>query len=156
MWSLIFGISFFTSMGVAQAPDSLTNQKILEELQGVQATLARVIEVLEKGQRAQLILVRIQIDQGRAAALESQRIQLLEQERDLEKESTEAAALARAQDSGLLRTAPGAPNTINARKDQASRKLEEVRRMRTSVEQELTALRNRIATMEKSLEEALR
>jgi hypothetical protein len=156
MYRTLVGFSLVTVLGLAQTADSLTNQKVLEELKGVRATLARIMEVLEKGQRAQLLLARLQIDEGRVVALEGQRIQLTAQERELEKELAEAASLARAEESGLIRTAPGAPSTAATRQDQATRKLDEVRRARRTVDQALTTLRNRIATTEKSLEEALR
>jgi hypothetical protein len=48
MFRLLVGLFLFTSLCAAQTPDPLTNQKVLEELKVVRATLARVIEVLEK------------------------------------------------------------------------------------------------------------
>jgi hypothetical protein len=111
---------------------------------------------VEKNQRALLLLVTIQLDESRIANLETQRLQLVEQEKDLEKEANEAAELVRAEEAGLFRTAPGLPSVSLTRQDQVTRNQEDLRRTRAALEQQLMTLRTRLAGLEKSLEEILR
>jgi hypothetical protein len=149
--------------GFAQLPDASANQKLIEELRGVRATL----EKLEKGQKAQIILARIQIDESRAATLETQRLQLLAEEQDLEKDAARDATVSRTEGSAgrtLVRVAPDGsqeilpsppPNSGSTTADPA-RNLDDVRRSRQSLDVKIAELREQIAVWEKQLDEVLR
>jgi hypothetical protein len=150
----------------AQAPDSVGNQKVLAELKDMQASLKgllQLMETIEKGQKSQLTLTRIQIDEYRVATLEAQRLQLLARERELTREVAASPPAARTEESGgqMLPTSPTGPPDAGGRSSaspssvrlaQSSRTLEEVRRNRQIVEQQIAVIRARIDKMERSLE----
>ena len=144
------------ALGRAQAPDSAGSQKILEELKGVRAELARVTGLLEKSQRAQLLLGRLQVEASRMAVLEAEQVRLSAQEPGLEKEASSTAAVVRAEETGALPTLPGAVSPSRNLAAQARGKLEDSRRARQNAEQEIARLKNQIASIEKSLEEITR
>lgn len=67
---------------LAQAPEVLTQQRMLEELKAIQGALER----LENSQRRRAGMLRIQIDEQLVAALQAQRLQLSAREAELNKE----------------------------------------------------------------------
>lgn len=157
-------LSVLPAVGMTQARDLATDQKILAELKGVRAAL----EKLEAGQKTLAALTRIQIDEGRIAHLEAQRLQLSAKEQELKKEVDRAAMTLRGVESGSatgpVQTATGRGESISsvdlgplrARHSQAAQNAEETTRARQSIEQSIAVLRNRIAVMEKYLEGATR
>ena len=163
-------LALLSALCLAQAPDPLANQKAQSQLKEMQDSLTRLLllmETIEKGQKSQLVLTRIQIDEYRAATLESQRLQLLARERELTREVAAASAAAKSEEGAgqMVPTSPtGPPETggrsgagpASARLAQSSGQLEEVRRNRQSVEQQIAAIRARIEKMERSLDEVPR
>jgi hypothetical protein len=112
-------------------------------------------------------LLGLQIGEGRLAQLEAQRQQLLAQERELQKETSQAAGAQRQEKGGaaLVRVRPdGQPEYGSSAESagqtthaaQASGRLEEVRRSRQGVEQAIRNLQRQIAAWEKLLENTSR
>lgn len=144
---------------LAQTQDVATNQKILDELRSIRASLER----LEKGQRALLALARIQADGSQLTALEAQRQRLAAEERDLEKEIAAATRTMAAPTPMMMNpdgtSQPAEPidtGPLRARLNQASSSLKEVQRAREKLDQEIAWLKGRIAAAEKLIEDALR
>ena len=142
----------------AQADPSV-QQKLLDEMKNVRASLVRI----EKGQNALLALIRIQVEEGRVAALEARRLRLEGQEQSVGKEiETTAAALANDQ-SGNSPTGPESSPALASLSQQvrnnharASQKRDALASERRTIEESITAVRNRIAALEKYLEDSLR
>lgn len=125
------------------------------------------LERLEKGQNVLIALLGVQIGEGRLAQLETQRQQLLAQERELQKETAQAAGAHRQEKGGaaLTRVRPdGQPEFGSsaesagqtARAAESAGRLEEVRRSRQAVEQAIRNLQRQIAAWEKLLENTSR
>ena len=153
-------LSFVPLVSLGQTSDT-AQQRVIEELRGVRTTLER----LEKSNAILVSLVKIQIDESRLAALEAQRQRLVAQEQDLSNEigKTGPAVLHEDANSGrrLVQSANGsepefrtAPSPAKIRHTEATRRIEEVRRGIRTLEQSMTELRNRIAVVEKHLENA--
>lgn len=146
------------SVQPSAAAQAGADSQLLAELKAVRAAL----EKLDNGQKVLAALARIQIDESRVASLEAQRLQLLSSEQDHRKE---AAATLRSLEGGsspvALHTATGEESTAGAdltplrnRLSQANQKAEEAARTRKGIEQAIAALRARIATLEKFVEES--
>jgi hypothetical protein len=142
---------------LAQTPEA-TNQKILEELRSIRTSIER----LENSQRAMLALARLQNDQNQVALVESRRQKLAAQEQDLSKE---IAAASRAIETPVMvvpppdGSAPSSPpdlGPLRARVAQASATLREVAGSRQALDLEIARLRERIAAMQKLIDDALR
>lgn len=159
------------ALSLAQPAETISNQKLIGEMKEMRALLERLgqtVSTLERGQKGQLALSRIQIDEYRVATLEAQRLQLVTREQELSKEAAEAGAFSRTEESGggqMLVAAPDgttqivsrqAAGTATARLTQANRSLERVRKSRVEIEQQIAVYRARIEKMEQYLEEAMR
>jgi hypothetical protein len=154
----------------AQTPDPAASQKVLEELRGMRSLLnqlAQAVNTLQQGQKGQLALARIQIDESRVASLEVQKLQLISREQELEKEVAAASAFLRGEEGGASSPVAVSPTVaadstgaaagiLASRLAQAKSALDETRRARASVEGRIVALRARIDRMEQFLEEAMR
>lgn len=134
---------------------------LAEEMRSVRAAIER----LEKGQTALLLLLRIQIDESRLAALEAERLQLLARQRALEKEHasvTRARSAASVGAGPTVLTADG--SIVEARQTQDSaeqpeemaRSLASVSQQRRRVEEAIRLLRERITLWESRLDPSLR
>jgi hypothetical protein len=152
------------ALSLAQAPEALTQQKMLEELKGIRGALER----LENSQRLLAGMLRIQIDEQRVAALEAQRLQLSAREAELNKEvagmvgrlqhTRSRESLPELQEvtgtSERLTTGDVSPWAI--RHAEATKQAEETRRAKQNLEESIARLRARIASFEKYLEGATR
>jgi len=145
----------------SSAQSALTGEPaVLEELKAMRQSLEQV----EKGQRALLALLAIQVNDQRMASLETQRQRLAAEEQELDKKARQAAEEARNVDGGAL--AVLLPNggdqqsviqaEIRKRQDDADRRLGEVRRSLDTIDRQIAALQEQITTMEKQLTEALK
>jgi hypothetical protein len=140
-------------------PSLATQQEVLDELKAMRSSLER----LETGQKALLAVLRIEIDERRAEALDARRQRLIAQERDLARQIREAAEEIQSEEAGgptVARSLDGEPEPVTsaaaARQEQAEMKAEEVRRLRQDIEREIDAIRKRIAAMEKRLDEVFK
>jgi hypothetical protein len=155
---------------LSQTAETASQQEVVRELKEVRASLARLAEVVEQGQKVQWALARIQIDQSQVAALEERRSRLSAQERQLtevlavasdssDEESSSAPRLERVDRSTTgepeLVMSPGASPSGGSRA-QASETLDEVQKEISTVEQEIARLRKRIASNEKYVASAMR
>jgi chromosome segregation ATPase len=153
---------------LAQSTDTVTNQKLLEELKSLRTSidrLAQLMEANEAAQKADLALRRMQVFESRLATLEGQRARLATQEQQLTKDVSTATGTIRAQDAvvaqGVLKVdgsmdADPQRAALRNRITEGSRSLDETRRKREAADQEIAALRTRIAALEKTLDAALR
>jgi len=150
--------------GLAQAPDPVAGRSVLEELKAVRTLLER----LEHNQRALIVLARIQIDEGRAAALEAQWLQLSSQEARLDQDMAGSAAVSGGGDDASsppeLQAVTASDERVvttdvdpsSAKRREGARRADEARRARQNVEQQIARLRERIAAWEKYLDGVLR
>jgi hypothetical protein len=160
MWvRLSLVLLVLSGTGTAQTVDPALNAKVLDELRAIRASM----EKAERTHAALVALARIQIDEGRVAALEAQRLQLMAQEHDLEREAGPASSDGPSGAKVMLRVMPdGQPEVVSSGSAGASqatpagRRLSETQRRRLEIEQSIEGLRKRIAVWEKQLEEALR
>jgi predicted nucleic acid-binding Zn-ribbon protein len=144
---------------LAQAPDS--EQKVLAELKGIRATLSRLVELGEaadKSQRAAVALQQVQVYDNRLKTLRTEQSQLASQEWDLNKSAAALSASLHAVNAGIgangLPLPEGVSNgsagaSIQEQSAAATRALQEVHERQRAVEQEIAALRSRIAEVEK-------
>ena len=151
--------SVLPAIPLAQAQDVVTNQKVLDELKSIRASLER----LEKSQKALLALTRIQFDQGQLTALEAQRQRLSAREQNLNNDVAAAARILNGP-APQIHSVDGTPppltqtdtGPLKERLAQLSLALKEVQRERLALEPEITRLKGRIAAVEKLIEDALR
>jgi len=133
---------------------------LAEEMRSVRTAIER----LEKGQTSLLLLLRIQIDEGRLAALEAERLQLTARLQVLERDHAKAAR-SRAAASGpgpAVMTADG--SVVEVREDtersgtpeEIGRQLSAVRQQRQRVEEAIRLVRERIAVWESKLDPSFR
>ncbi len=144
---------------LAQTPDGVTTRQVLEELKGMRASLER----LEKGQRALLALIRLQADESRVTALEGQRLQLSTREQSLRKDVEAAGLSVNAPPLMVMNpdgsTAPAPPvddGPARARLAQVTSSLKEVEQARQTLDRDIARLKERIAAVEKYIEDVLR
>ena len=123
------------------------------------------LENLEKGQKALLALLSVQIDEARLTTLEAQRQRLAAQAQDLEKQTRQLTEEVRNVDSGTLAVALPTGNVaadgafraeIGNRQRESELRLDEVRRSLQGVDQEIGALRSRVREMEKLVLDAMK
>lgn len=145
---------------LAQSPELVTSQKILEELRVVRTSLER----LEKGQKAALALTRIEMDERQVAALQERRQRLSSQEQALA-EKIEAArraedpsAVSVVQPEGLPADPLASTRASLARSfaEQNTRTLKDITAAREALDLEIVKLKDRLSAMEKVFADALR
>lgn len=150
-------------LGQAQAnnPGNVIQQNILDELRAMRSSL----ESLDKGQKALLAILTIQVNENRVSLLEEQRKRLATEEQDLDKQIRQTNDDLRNIDGGgvSLATAaagPGQEAAIRAsmrdRQDQSIRRIDEVRRSLQGMDQQIAAIRGQIALLERQVTEAMK
>ena len=162
---LLISAAFVIARGVclAQTPD--TNQKLLDELKAVRASLDRLVqltEAVQKTEQAVLAFQQVQVYDSQLRALESQRDALSERETDLGGKTAALGASARAAQSGVGPN--GAPvgdadtgyrKVLDDRLSETTRLLYATREKQKVIEQQISALRSRIAQLLKSADQVM-
>jgi hypothetical protein len=151
-------------LGLAAVPlyaqTTAEHRGLAEEMRAVRGAIERI----EKGQTALLLLIRIQIEESRLAALDAERRQLTARQQVLERDNAKAIR-SRAASSGPAPTVMMADGSLaDARQDQESagrhdeiaRQLTAVRQERQRVEEAIRLLRERIGVWESRLDPSLR
>lgn len=153
MWRCLRLLTVLPALCLAQAPDPAGTQQLLDELKGIRASMERI----EKAQKALLVVVRMQADSSQAAVLEEQRARLASREQELSRESTAAASppMVMVVENGAERTVP-ATAVDSGRSAQIAAQLKEVSAARQKLDQEIARIRERMAAVDKIIEEALR
>jgi hypothetical protein len=145
------------SLGWAQA-DAVGNLPVLAELRSIRGVLER----MERGQRALLLLVRLQTDQARLTMLETQWSGLSEREAEWSREAAAERRNASAP-AAQLRTADGGVEPAPKADDGAQRSrlaeselaLREARERKRMVGEEMARLKARVEAAGKMVEELL-
>jgi septal ring factor EnvC (AmiA/AmiB activator) len=160
--ALIAFVVLFPVLGRAQAngTGNVLQQNVLDELRAMRSSLAS----LEKGQKALLAILTIQINESRVSLLEEQRKRLATEEQDLDKQIRQTNDDLRNIDGGGLNivtaAVPGQEAAIRAsvrdRQDQAIRRVDEVRRSLQVMDQQIAALRSQISALERQVTEAMK
>jgi hypothetical protein len=153
MWRCLRLFAVIPALCLAQVPDSAGTQQLLDELKGIRASLERI----EKAQKALLVVVRMQADSSQAAVLEEQRARLASREQELGRESSAAASppMMMVVENGAERAAP-ASTADTTRAAQIAAQLKEVSAARQKLDLEIARIRERLAAMDKLIEDALR
>lgn len=156
-----FRLSFLLLIPIicaAQSPEANAQRMMLDELKGIRAALERI----EISQRAILTLTRLQIDESRVAALEAERSRLALREDGLRKETAVAARASEAQeqvgqpDGSSQVVASSQIPAARAQTAQASAALREVSISREALDQQIGRLKERIAQLQKAIDDAAR